>query len=262
MSLGRTEKWPLRILFLLILVEAGFFFFYGISRHANYLTSINDLGCFDQAVWGLINDAPFLNTILLSQPINWVGFHFHPILILFVPFYLIAPSATWFVFAQAVALPLTALPIYFLVLHVTNSKRLAFVWSLICLLSPFMLSAASWDFHPVSLAVPFIALGYLALERKCFGLLFFCCIMILLCKEHFGLLVIGFGILLAMRHRRFGSSLLLLTLGVLHFILVFKVVMPHLSPLGGHLMLAEGHGHLSRYSWLGHSFGDDYDLPA
>jgi hypothetical protein len=28
------------------------------------------------------------------------------------------------------------------------------------------LSAASWDFHPASLAVPFIALAYLAVEEK------------------------------------------------------------------------------------------------
>ncbi|MGB6012803.1 MAG: DUF2079 domain-containing protein, partial [Desulfobacterales bacterium] len=63
------------------------------------MSSINDLGQFDQAVWGGLHGEPFLNTITLNQPANWLGLHFQPILILFVPLYAIIPSIIWLTIA-------------------------------------------------------------------------------------------------------------------------------------------------------------------
>ena len=246
----------LPVLLALILLEIAFFAFYGISRHYNYLTSINDLGCFDQAIWGFLHGAPFLNTILFSEPVNWLGIHFHPVLALFVPLYLITPSVVWLILAQAIALPLAALPIYFLGRRVTVSEQTAFFWAVACLFSPFLLSAASWDFHPITLTVPFIALACLAVEQGRFRLLLGCCLFILLCKEHLGLMVAGFGLVWLVRRRELFPAGGLILLGVGHFLLVFKFIMPALSPSGGHVMLAEGLGHLSRYGWLGGSFAE------
>lgn len=65
----------------------------GLSRHWGCRTSVNDLGVFDQAVWGTLNGELLRNTSQLNQPINWLGFHFHPDLLLFVPRYAISPSA-------------------------------------------------------------------------------------------------------------------------------------------------------------------------
>ena len=64
----------------------------GLFRHWGYMTSLNDLGVFDQAVWGTLHGQFMLNTSNeFNQQINWLGFHFHPILLLFVPLYAIAP---------------------------------------------------------------------------------------------------------------------------------------------------------------------------
>lgn len=260
---GKTQhqRYPLFLyaLFLLVLLEVAFFLFYGISRHYNYLTSINDLGCFDQAIWGMLNDSPFLNTILFSQPAHWLGFHFHPVLLLFAPLYMMLPDVIWLILAQSVALPLAALPIYGLARHVTRSDRAAFLWSVTYLVSPLMLSAASWDFHPVTLAVPFIALACLALLQGRFRLLLASCLFILLCKEHMGVMVFGFGLLWLIRRRELWPSLVLLLVGAGHSLLVFKLVMPAFSPNGGHAMLSEGLGQMSRYGWLGRSLAEVLD---
>lgn len=247
------HSWTLLLVLILVFLEAGFFYYYGLLRHFNFLTSINDLGHFDQAVWGFLVGKPFYNTDIFSIPINRMGIHFDPVLALFVPLYYFLPSVKWLILAQSVALPLASIPIYYLSLRVTQSSLTSLLWACIYLFSPFVLSAASWDFHPVALAVPAIALGYLALETKKFKFLLASCLFILLCKEHFGLLVVGFGIAWALKHKEIKSGLLLVLVGAGHFVLVVKFIMPAFSPTGKHLMFAKDLGQLSRYSWLGNS---------
>ena len=250
----KNERVSLFALLVLIAFEAGCFYYYGLSRHYNYLSSINDLGHFDQAIWGFLVGQPFLNTDIFNIPINRMGLHFDPVLALFVPLYYIAPTVKWLILAQSLALPLAGLPIYFFALRITQFSSVAFLWACVYLCSPFLLSAASWDFHPVALAVPFIALAYLALVNRKYVLLLISCLFVLLCKEHFGLLVIGFGFLWFYRHRESKRSAILILLGAFHFWFVLKFLMPAFSPSGKHLMISEGLGQLSRYSWLGSSF--------
>mgnify|MGYP001183731466 CR=1 FL=1 len=207
----------------------------------------------DQAVWGILHGQPFLNSDTFNVAISRLGIHFDPILALFAPFYLVVPSVIWLILAQAVALPLASLPIYFLARSATQSQAAAFFWATAYLFSPFVLSAASWDFHPVSLAVPFIALAFLALERQSFRLLLMCCLVLLLCKEHLGLLVAGFGLLWLVRYREFTRSALLMLTGLGGFVLIMKALIRAFSPTGQHLMLYTDAGHISRYGWLGAS---------
>lgn len=234
----------------------AFFSFYGYVRHTNYLTSIFDLGVFDQAVWGFLNGAPFLNTILFDAMANWLGVHFNLILFLFVPFYAIHPTALWLIYAQAIALPLAAIPLFYIAKGIFKSESIACLWAIIYMCNPFILNAASWDFHAVTLAVPLIALGFYALENKNFRLLLVSCLFVLLCKEHFGLLVIGFGLIWAIRHREFKRAVFLVLLGVTSFVLIVGVLMPMLNPTGELLMMSTGKGQLSRYGWLGNSAGE------
>ena len=87
----------------------------GLFRHWGYMSSLNDLGVFDQAVWGTLHGQFLLNTSNeLNQPINWLGFHFNPVLLLFVPLYALSPSVEWFALAQALALSIAAWPIFLL----------------------------------------------------------------------------------------------------------------------------------------------------
>ena len=75
-------------------------------------------------------------------------------LLLFVPLYAIWPAAEWFAIAQAFALSVAAWPIFLLASRVHSSERTGLLWAAIYLFNPFLLSAAAWDFHPVTLAVP------------------------------------------------------------------------------------------------------------
>lgn len=228
----------------------------GLSRHWGYMSSLNDLGVFDQAVWGTLNGQFLLNTSTLNQPINWLGFHFHPILLIFVPLYALSPSTEWFALVQAAALSLSAWPIFLLASRVCQSDKVGLLWALAYLANPFLLNAAAWDFHPVALAVPFIALGMLAVEKADNRLLFLSCLPLLFIQEQLGVTVAGFGVLWWLRNKSWKPAISLVFLGVAHTMLILSVVMPMLSPVGEHVMFSRGLGQLSRYSWLGHSLRD------
>lgn len=238
---------------LIISLFSLLLFFIGWSRHHGFLTSINDMGHYDQAIWGVLKKGYFLNSSQFNIPINKLGFHFDPILFLFAPLYFIEPTVSWLILAQSLAIAISAWPIYLLARHLTNSPGAGVLWALAYLVNPFLLNAATWDFHPLTLAVPFVGLGALAIEKSRFKILLVSCLIILLCKEHFGLMVAGFGLLWAIRHREYAKPAFLVCLGSIHFILVFKFIMPFFSPTGGHVMLSNDMGQLSRYAWLGKS---------
>lgn len=219
----------------------------GLSRHWGYMSSINDIGMFDQAVWGGIHGEPFLNTIAYNQQTNWLGYHFNPILILFTPLYAIVPSVIWLTIAQALAISLAAVPIFLLASRIFTSEKVGLLWALAYLVNPFLLNAAAWDFHPITLTVPFVAMSMLSIESKNFRLLFLSCLVILSCKEHLGVMVVGFGFLWWIKNKRWKPAAVLILLGIVHFVLVLGVIMPALSPTGEHAMFK------GRYFWLGNS---------
>ena len=244
-----TNRWRW-FLIAAILVHFSVILMLGLSRYWGYMSSINDLGQFDQTVWGGLHGQPFLNTILFNQQVNYLGARFSPLLILFVPLYAIIPSATWLTIAQAIALSLAAWPIFLLASRVSLSEKVGLLWAVAYLLNPFLLNAAAWDFHPMTLAVPFVAISLLAVETKKPYLLFASICVILLCKEHFGVMAVGFGILWYIRNKSWKPALALMLIGIMHSLIVLGVIMPALSPTGDHPMLE------SRYSWLGHSMGE------
>jgi len=226
----------------------------GLDRHWSFKTSIYDTGVFDQAIWSCLNGKILLNTINLSEPINWLGFHFHPILFLFVPLYKLSPSPEWLILAQSLFITLTAFPIYKTAIKLNYSAWHGLFWAISFLLNPFVLSAAIWDFHPVSMAAPIISLSIYYLISNKFNKLLLCIAFLLLCQEQFGLLVIGIGISFYIINKDLKKSSIIIFIGASYTILLFMYVFPTLSPTGAHIMMSSDVKSLSRYNWLGNSF--------
>jgi len=226
----------------------------GLFRHWGNMCSLNDLGLFDQVAWKTLHGQWIVNNSNFpARPMNWIGGHFNIILLLFVPLYAIWPAAEWFVIAQAFALSVAAWPIFLLASRVHGSERTGLLWAAIYLFNPFLLGAAAWDFHPVAIAVPFIAGALLAVDKKNFRLLMICCLCMLMIQVQFGLTVAGFGALWGLKHRSWKSGLFLSEIGLLHTVLVLGVLVPALSPSGTHVMIVDSAGQNSRYGWMGGS---------
>lgn len=125
-------------------------------RHATFHSTTLDLAVYDQAVWKLAQfRSPELSTI------GWNAFadHLSPVLFLFPPLYRLVASPLWLLAAQAAALGAG-----FLALHpaleavgLPRSWRPAFAVAYVA--SPLLWSAAVYDFHPTTLAVPLLLVG-------------------------------------------------------------------------------------------------------
>lgn len=244
-----------KVLIVVICLHFSLLLAMGLFRHWGNMSSLNDLGFFDQAVWGTLHGQWFLDTNnTFGRPINWLSCHFNLFLLLFVPLYAIWPAAEWFVIAQALALSVAAWPIFLLASRVHGSDRTGLLWAVIYLFNPFLLSAAAWDFHPVTLAVPIIAGALLAVEKKDFRPLIIYSISMMLIQEQFGLTVAGFGALWGIKYRDWKKGLILVGAGIMHMVLVLGFIMPALSPSGVHSMIVDHNAKDSRYGWLGGSF--------
>lgn len=242
-----------RLAYLSILLHFIFILVLSLFRHWGFMTTLNDLGIWDQVVWGLANGESFLNTTVFNYKANWLGIHFTPILALLAPLYAIFPSVVWLFLVQAGCLSLSGIVLFFFARRVFNSDRLGFIWMLAYLLNPTILNAGIYDFSPMTITLPCILTGILAIELRRPFLLSVAVFVILLCKEHLGVMSIGFGILWWIKTRKWKTAVFLIALGVTHALVVMGVIMPALSPTKTHIMLSEDMGQLSRYSWLGNS---------
>ncbi len=223
-----------------------------LLRHYSFLNSINDIGVFDQAVWGGANGLGFLNTSMpYSGNNSWLGFHFHLILGFFVPLYMIAESVYWFYFVQAACLSVSVCVVYYIADELGWGIWGRFFWVLAFLLNPFVFNAFLWDFHPVFIALPICLWGYVCILKDKWKELLVVCFLLMLIKESLGLMVAGFGVLAIFANHRVLLGGGLVFLGVIHLFVVVNILMPYYSPLDSHPMLMEGQGQLSRFSWLG-----------
>jgi uncharacterized membrane protein len=209
------------------------------------------MGVFDQAIWNGLQNGALLNTISLSIPINWLGFHFHPLLFIFVPLYKLYPGPEWLILAQSLAITSTTQPIYKTALRLNYTDWQAFFWSLGFLLNPFVLSAAQWDFHPVAIATPLIAWCIYFLLTNNFSKLLLCVVGVLLCQEQFGILIMFLGLSHYFVNKNPKQAWFLIAIGAFYTFILFYFIFPALSPTGTHLMMSSENKVLSRYNWLG-----------
>ncbi|HYT51543.1 MAG TPA: DUF2079 domain-containing protein [Gaiellaceae bacterium] len=198
-----------------------------VLRHEAFETGRFDLGNMVQAVWSTAHGHLLQVTNLHGAQISRLAAHVDPILIVFAPLWWIWPSPSLLLTAQALAVALGALPLFWLARKHTGSERAALGFSLAYLLFP----ATEWmtlnEFHPVSLACPLLlfAIWYLDEDR----LLPFACFAALaaLTREEVPLVIAGLGIWYAIGRRRWLAGGTIAAAGVAASAIAIQVVIPH-----------------------------------
>jgi len=198
-----------------------------VLRHEAFETGRFDLGNMVQAVWSTAHGHLLQVTNLHGAQISRLAAHVDPILIVFAPLWWIWPSPTLLLTAQALAVALGALPLFWLACKHTGSERAALGISLAYLLFP----ATEWmtlnEFHPVALACPLLlfAIWYLDEDR----LLPFACFAALaaLTREEVPLVIAGLGIWYAIGRRRWLAGGTIAAAGVAATAIAIQVVIPH-----------------------------------
>jgi len=133
-----------------------------LERHQRLQTSIFDLGIFDQACFLVArSDSLFLTT----RGLHVHGDHFHPILYLLAPIYLLWPSAKALLVLQTIVIAAGAYPAYLLGRHFGLGDRWSAVVGALYLVHPTVGFLNKFDFHPVAVMAPALMFAILFLER-------------------------------------------------------------------------------------------------
>src|SRR5262249_47346280 len=183
-----------------------------------------------------------------GDEISRLASHFDPILLALTPLWLAWPSPDSLLVAQAIAVSLGALPVFWLARKHVGSEHAGVGFALAYLLYP----ATQWltlnEFHPVALArrLRLFTFWYLdggrLLPFAIFGLL------AATTKEEIGLVVAALGIWFAFAHRRRYAGAAILVAGVAVALVAIEVVVPHFNCAGSSSFF-------SRYSDVGGSPG-------
>lgn len=224
------NHWDLITLILLIVVYSVTFSVLSILRH-NAFASNYDLANMSQTVWNTLHGRPFALSGA-EGTISRFSIHADLILILISPLYLIWERAITLLIVQSVALGLGAIPVYFLSKKVLKNKFASLAISLVYLLNPAMEWTNLYDFHGVALAIPFLLSTFYFAYIKKWRWYWLFVVLSLTTKEEIALLIamIGLAFFSIFRERLIG--LVTIIAGVLWFLVMVFLIMPHFSDNG------------------------------
>ena len=238
---------PLAFWRLSALLVALFWSLAALRHHL--LQSTGDLAIFDQVAWAMSRGLEPHSTI---SGMHHMGDHGAWLFYAIAPLYWLTPSVHWLFLTQALALILTAWPLWYLGVQAGLTPRLRWLVCGLWWLQPVVFNVNLFGFHPEVWAMPFLALAVWANRAERRRLWIACLFLAMGCKAAMGLVVIGMALEQALRRRwRWAVEALLIGGGWLLF--VMEVLFPALNGDTGLVALGR---HQGRYSHLGESVGD------
>ena len=186
---------------LLIVLSVGLgLLLWGITaaRHGLLQSNAYDLGLFDQWAWLIGSGAAPISSM---EHVHVMADHGALMLYLAGGAYRILPSIHWLLASQALALSVTAVPIWWLAQQAGLGTRQCWLACVLWWLQPVVFNAALFDFHPETWVMPAFALALWA-ERKGRPQIWFALLLLMLgCRDGLLLIIAGMAIDLACRRR-------------------------------------------------------------
>ena len=213
------------------LLALGLFLIYAadsVSRYYRAAPGSYDLGIFTEAVRQYAHfHAPIVD--ILAPGFDLLGDHFHPILAVLGPFFLLFPSPVTLLVAQALLFAVAAVPIVWLGRERIGAGA-AYAIGVAYGLSFGIAQAVDFDFHEIAFAVPLLAFALWAMLEGRYRTMVACCFLLLLCKEDIGLtFVLPFGIAVMLLGRlKLGAAIA--AMGTAGSLLAIYWIIPHFNP--------------------------------
>jgi uncharacterized membrane protein len=200
-----------------------------ILRYRSFNAGRFDLGNMTQAVWATAHGHPLAVTNLHGHQVSRLGSHIDPILVVFAPLWWLWPSPSMLLSAQAVAIALGALPVFWLARKHLGSERAALGFALAYLLYP----AVEWltlnEFHPVALACPLLLYAFWYLDEDRLVPFAAFAAIAALTKEEIPLVIAGMGLWYAFSRRRFRLGGAIALIGLVTTLVSVELVLPHFN---------------------------------
>jgi uncharacterized membrane protein len=198
-------------------------------RQLAFATGRFDMGNMIQAVWSTAHGHPLRITDVHGDQISRLAAHVDPILVLFAPLWWIWPSANLLLVAQALAVGLGAIPVFWLARKHLGSPRAGLGFAFVYLLYP----ATGWltlnEFHPVALATPLLLFAFWFLDEDRLLPFALCAIAAAACKEEIPFVIAGFGIWYAVSRKRWAVGGAIVVAGIAWAAVATTLIIPHFN---------------------------------
>jgi uncharacterized membrane protein len=234
-----------------VVLFCSYFILYLTTRHDALLTTAEDLGIMDQALWNLVHGNGLHQTICnilhdtncySVEGVNRFAIHFEPILFPISLLYLIAPGPKTLLIVQTIVVALGAYPAFWLARLRLRNDLAGVAIAILYLLYPGQQQATTYDFHAVTLSCALLLFTLYFLYTRRTVLLFVFAILSMGCKEQMPLVIVMIGLWAMLFQRRWRTGLGLILLGLAWWGVAFYLVMPHASPTGKPLLLGRYNG--------------------
>ena len=199
-----------------------------VGRQHDYRTYRNDMGNMVQVVDNTAHGRFLRMTSGDGRQIDRLASHVDPILAVFALPWLVWPDPAMLLIAQALLVALTAWAVYRLGLRILTDPMAAAGCALAALLYPPLQFAVLDEFHPVTLAIPFLLFAFVFLEEDRRWLAVPFLVLAALCKEEIPLVIALMGLYFAVRKRRRWPLLITAGAGA-YFLLAVGIVIPHFN---------------------------------
>ncbi len=211
-----------------------------IFRYNNFDYGKFDLGNMSQMLWTTLHGhLMYLTDYFGTNLPRWSMSHVDPILLLFLPLFMIFPSPMTLVVSQLVLVTFSSLLIFLIADQKLESKFSAFLFGLSFLFYPAVGFLIAWTgFHGVTVAIPFFLIAFYVFERMYKrneftkrGLIIFwlCLIIVMMGKEQLSLYTLLFGFFVWIMRGKKRLGLWMVGVSLLWFILAFLIIIPHYS---------------------------------
>ena len=230
------EVW---LFFLIYMLVMGWFV---CERHNRLNSAVMDLGSQDQTIWNTSRGNFFKETIHTS---DYLGIHFSPTIALFSPIYWFTDSVLVLLLVQTLILASGVIPLWLVTKKILGDKKIFTIIPIAYLFYPPLEFINRYDFHVVCLLIPLFFWIFYLVEIKKFGWASLCIALVILSKEHVGLVISAYGVYLFFRKRYYKFGGTLAAGGFLWTAFAFCFLVPYFRG-GGEVSLFT-----SRYEWMG-----------
>ena len=180
-----------------------------------------------QAVWSTAHGHPLRVTTLTGEQAFRLGAHIDPVLMLFAPLWWLWPSPDLLLVAQAVAIALGALPVYWLARKHLGYQRAGIGFALVYLVYPPTTWLALNEFHPGGLAMPALLYAFWYLDEDRLAVFAAFALFASICREDVPLVLAGFGVWYALAKGRRAEGTVIAVAGVTWTVIAAGILVPH-----------------------------------
>lgn len=200
-----------------------------LMGYESYSSWYLDMGLVDQALWNTLQGRFMEYTFYGGVQMSLLADHVEPILIFLVPAYALWSDPRLLLVVRVLAVGLTALPIYGIVLQELGSRFAALCVAVAFLAFPMVIESgirAGGNIRTEVLALPLLAAALYCLKRESWTAVMFLLLLAMACKEHVSLLVAALGVYLVLERRHWRQGTVLTLLGLTWFVLAIWVFLP------------------------------------